>query len=227
MQKMSDAVKLADSLISTAKSFDKKVIAYITDMNQPLGNYIGNWLEVYESVKVLRGEINNDLLQLSLTLAGTMIYLGGNALTIDEGIKLASELISNGKALDKFLEIVKLQGGDTDYIENLEKYPKSKFIKKIKLKGEGHLEYINNYEIGMASVILGAGREKIDDMIDPKAGIIFYPKIGNKINKGDVIAELHSSSKEKIKEAERKVYNSLRFSENKVKRLRLVKRIIE
>ncbi len=227
MQKMGDAVRLADSLINTAKSFDKKVIAYITDMNQPLGNYIGNWLEVYESVKVLRGEINNDLLQLSLTLAGTMIYLGGKALTIDDGIKLASELISNGKALDKFLEIVKLQGGDTDYIENLEKYPKSKFIKKLKSKGEGYLEYINNYEIGMASVIIGAGRGKIDDKIDPKAGIIFYPKIGDKINKGDVIAELHTSSKEKMREAERKIYNSLRFSEGKVKRLRLVKRIIE
>ena len=226
MQKMSDAVRLADSLINTAKSFDKKVIAYITDMNQPLGNYIGNWLEVYESVKVLRGEINNDLLQLSLTLAGTMIYLGEKTLTIDEGIKLASELISNGKALNKFMEIVKLQGGDINYIEKLEKYPGSKFIQKLKSKDEGYLEYINNYEIGMASVILGAGRGKIDDKIDPKAGIIFYPKIGDRINKGDVIAELHSSSKEKIKEAETKVYNSLRFSDQKVKSLRLIKKII-
>ncbi len=226
MQKMNDAVRLADSLINTAKHFNKKVIAFITDMNQPLGNYIGNWLEVYESIKVLKGEIKGDLLELSLVLAGAMIYLGRNASSIEEGRIISQELISNGKAFEKFLEIVKLQNGDVTYIKNPGKYPKPKFILKIESREAGYLQHIDNYEIGMASVILGAGRAKIDDKIDPKAGIIFYPKIGDKISKGDIIAELHSSSKEKIETAIIKIYGSLVFSDQIVKKPKLIKKII-
>lgn len=226
MQKMNDAVRLTESLINTARSFNKNVIAFITDMNQPLGNYIGNWLEVYESIKVLKGEIKGDLLRLSLVLAGAMIYLGKKASSIEEGSIISQELISNGKAFEKFLEIVKLQNGDVAIVKDPDKSLKSKFIRKIRSKKEGYLQRINNYEIGMISVLLGAGRLKIDDKIDPKAGIIFYPKIGDKIGKGDVIAELHSSSKKRIKEAETKFFNSLQFSENKVRKPKLIKRIL-
>ena len=226
MQKKDDAVNLAKSLINTAGSFNKNVIAFITDMNQPLGNYIGNWLEVYESIKVLKGEIKGDLHQLSVTLAGAMIYLGKKASSIEEGSNAAQELISNGKAFEKFIEIVTLQNGDTAYVKNPDKYPKSKFVQEIKSKEDGYLQNINNYEIGMASVLLGAGRTKIDDKIDPKAGIIFYPKIGDKISRGDILAELHSSSKERIKEAEFKLVNSLSLSGNKTRKPKLIKKII-
>ena len=226
MQKKDDAVNLAKSLINTAGSFNKNVIAFITDMNQPLGNYIGNWLEVYESIKVLKGEIKGDLHQLSVTLAGAMIYLGKKAASIEEGSNAAQELISNGRAFEKFIEIVTLQNGDTAYVKNPDKYPKSKFVQEIKSKEEGYLQNINNYEIGMASVLLGAGRTKIDDKIDPKAGIIFYPKIGDKISRGDILAELHSSSKERIKEAEFKLVNSLSLSGNKTRKPKLIKKII-
>ena len=226
MQKKDDAVNLAKSLINTAGSFNKNVIAFITDMNQPLGNYIGNWLEVYESIKVLKGEIKGDLHQLSVTLAGAMIYLGKKAASIEEGSNAAQVLISNGKAFEKFIEIVTLQNGDTAYVKNPDKYPKSKFVQEIKSKEEGYLQNINNYEIGMASVLLGAGRTKIDDKIDPKAGIIFYPKIGDKISRGDILAELHSSSKERIKEAEFKLVNSLSLSGNKTRKPKLIKKII-
>ncbi len=227
MQKMNDAVGLADSLISTAKSFNKKVIAFITDMNQPLGNYIGNWFEVYESIKVLKGEVKGELLQLSLVLSGAMIYLGNKVSSIEEGSVIAQELISNGKAFEKFIEIVKLQKGDVTYIDRLDKYSKAKFIKEVKSKDNGYLQHINNYEVGMASLVLGAGRVKMDDKIDPKAGIIFHPKIGDKISKGDVLAELHASSKEKIKEAEVKIFNSLIFSEQNVKKPKLIKKTLK
>lgn len=227
MRKMNNAVNLAGSLINTAKSFNKRVIAFITDMNQPLGNYIGNWLEVYESIKLLKGEIKGELLQLCLVLAGAMIYLGNKASSIEEGGTIAQELISNGKAFEKFVEIVKLQKGDFAYINKPDKYPSSKFIKEIKSKENGYLQHINNYEIGMASLILGAGRVRLDDKIDPKAGIIFYPKIGGKISKGDIIAELHTSTKEKIQEAEGKIYNSLTFSESKVRKPRLIKKVLQ
>ena len=226
MSEEKDAIKLADSLIRTAKSFDKKVIAFITDMNQPLGNYIGNWFEIYESIKVLQGETIEDLLELSLNLSGAMIFLGNKAGSIKEGKEISLELIKNGKAFDKFVEIVKLQNGDIKYLHNPEKYPKSKFTEKIRSPKNGYLSAINNYDIGMAALELGAGRRTKDDKIDPKAGIIFYPKIGNQINKGDVIAEVFTDNKAKLPIACNKILNSLTFKNTKTKKLKIIKKII-
>ena len=226
MRKEKDTLLLAESLIRTAKSFGKKVIGFVTDMNQPLGNYIGNWLEVYESVLVLKGESEGDLKELSLALSGAMIFLGGKASSIDEGIKLSQRLINNGLAYKKFLEIVELQGGDTNFIRNPEKYPKSKIIERIFAPNNGYLETINNFEIGMAALELGAGRLTKDDIIDPKAGIIFKLKIGDFVKKGTEIAELHSSSQLKIEKATEKIYNSIMLNPNPIKKPKLIKKII-
>ncbi|MEJ2505057.1 MAG: thymidine phosphorylase, partial [Ignavibacteriaceae bacterium] len=209
-----------------AKSFDKKVIAFITDMNQPLGNYIGNWFEVYESIKVLKGEVKNDLYELCLNLAGAMIFLGRKSSSIEEGKKLAEEQIKNGKAFSKFTEIVKLQGGKVDYIHHPEKYPKSKFIKKLIADKNGFIEKIDNFQAGMASLELGAGRKKLGDKIDPKAGIVFKIKIGDKLKKGDDIAELHSDNKLKNDLAARMLSNAITFSNKRPIRPRLIKKII-
>lgn len=226
MKEMKDAEHLAHSLYDTAKAFGKKCIAFITDMNQPLGNYIGNWLEVYESIQVLRDGKKNDLTELSLILAGAMIYLGKKAKTLEEGIEKAITILNSGKAFDKFWEIVKAQGGDITYLKNPEKYPKPRFHKKIKLINEGYLSFVDTYEVGMAAIDLGAGRLKKDDKIDPKAGIIFNHKIGDKVSKGDVIAELFSDSNEKIKLAEHRITNAIRLSDKKVRPLNLIKEII-
>src|SRR3989337_3151116 len=226
MPEEKDAVKLADSLIRTAKSFDKKVIAFITDMNQPLGNYIGNWFEVYESIKVLQGENAEDLLELSLNLAGAMIYLGNRAGSIEEGKEISRDLIKNGKAFDKFIEIVKHQNGNVKFLYSPEKYPKSNFSKKIFSPKKGYLSVITNYDIGMAAVESGAGRRTKEDKIDPKAGIIFYSQIGSKINRGDVIAEVFTDNKTKLEIARDKILNSLTFSHTKTKKLKIIKKII-
>jgi pyrimidine-nucleoside phosphorylase len=227
MRQTKDAEALAYSLISTAKSFNKKVIALITDMNQPLGNYIGNWFEVYESIKTLRGEVHGDLLELSLSLSGAMIYLGGKSSSIKEGIGIAKAQINNGNAFNKFVEIVKLQGGDVNLILNPETYPKSKNIIKVKSERSGYIAEIDNYTIGMAALELGAGRKTMEDKIDPKAGIIFNVKIGDRISKGDVIAELHSNSNTKNILASQMIFNSIKLSGKKVNRVRLIKRIIK
>lgn len=226
MKKTKDAISLANSLIKTAKSFNKKVIAFITDMNQPLGNYIGNWFEVYESVKVLRDETRDDLYQLSLSLSGAMIFLGGKASSIKAGIKIAKEQIDSGKAFEKFVEIVSHQGGDTKYLMYPDKYPKSKFIKKIKVNKSGYIKSIDNYQIGMAALELGAGRKTMTDKIDPKAGIIFNIKIGDKIKKGAIIAEVHSNSTLKIDIAKNMILNSIKYSNRKVIKPKLIKKII-
>jgi pyrimidine-nucleoside phosphorylase len=226
MRKEKDAKALAKSLINTAKEFNKKVIGFITDMNQPLGNYIGNWLEVYESVKVLKGEKVNDLLEVTLNLSGAMIYLGRKAKSIKEGIKISQEMIDNGNAYRKFLEIVELQGGDISYLTDLEKYPKSNFAEKVIAEKNGFVQAINNYEIGMASVELGAGRLTVTDKIDPKAGIIFYPKIGSKIKKGDVIAEIFTDKIDMVESVKQKLIESIKLTSKKVRKVKLIKDII-
>jgi thymidine phosphorylase len=227
MKGQKDSINLANSLIKTAKSFDKEVIAFITDMNQPLGNYIGNWLEVYESIQVLQGKVKNDLYTLSIKLAGAMIYLGKKAKSILEGERIAKQKIENGEAFKKFLEIVELQGGDVNYINNPDKYPKSKVTKKIRLKKSGFLKEINTYQIGMASLELGAGRKTKEDVIDHKAGIIFYKKIGNYIKTGEVICELHSDSRTKINFAEQIIIDSIKFSTTKPSLPKLIKKVFQ
>ena len=226
MKETSDAILLGNSLIDIAKAFNKKVIGFITDMNQPLGNYIGNWLEIYESVKVLQGEIKGDLLKLSLNLSGAMIYLGGKASSIKEGVEVSQALIDNGKAFQKFYEIVKIQGGRVDYIENPDKYPASKVAEKIYSKKSGYIKKIDAFGLGIAALELGAGRMKKEDRIEPKAGIIFYPKIGDKINKGDLLAEIHCESTKKVEFVKQKLYNTIETKDTKVSKPKLIKKII-
>jgi pyrimidine-nucleoside phosphorylase len=227
MKSQKDSIELAYSLINTAKSFDKNVIAFITDMNQPLGNYIGNWLEVYESVQVLEGKLKNDLYALSTKLAGAMIYLGKNAKTLKEGEQIAKKKIQTGEAFNKFIEIVEHQGGDINYLTNPRKYPKSKRIKKALSEKSGYIKEINTYQIGMASLELGAGRKTKTDIIDPKAGIIFYKKIGDLIKKGEPFCELHSETESKIKLAEQMISESIKFSSKKPTVPKLIKRTIK
>ncbi|NMB83143.1 MAG: thymidine phosphorylase [Ignavibacteria bacterium] len=227
MKEYEDSMALAESLVNTAKAFNKKVMAFITDMNQPLGNYIGNWMEVYESIKVLQGEKVMDLLELSLYLSGAMIYLGGKAKSMDEGIETAIKMIKSGKAFDKFIEIVQLQGGNVDYIKHPSKYPRSKFHEKIFAAKSGYVKSIDSFEMGMASLELGAGRMTMEDKIDPKAGIIFYPKIGQKISKGELIAEIFTDKKLSINPFKKKIISAISLSEKKTKPVQLIKFITD
>ncbi len=187
MKTIEKAIVLANSLSSTAEAFGKKVIAFITDMNQPLGHNIGNWLEVVEAVNILKGDVIDDLSEVTLNLAGAMIFLGGKAGSIEEGYGVAIEMIKTGKAFDKFIEMVIAQGGDASYIKNTNKYKKPKFNESIYSDFDGYIRKIDSYEIGMAALTLGAGRLTKEDLIIPTAGLIFLPKVGDKIEKGDKI----------------------------------------
>jgi pyrimidine-nucleoside phosphorylase len=226
MNNMKDANRLTDSLVKTAKDFDKKVVAFITDMNQPLGTHIGNWLEVVECINILRGAVKNDLYELSASLAGAMIYLAEKAESIDKGTKIAKSLVQNGKAYEKFIEIVNAQGGDISLLYHPEKYPRSKYKKRLAAEQSGYVNKINTYEIGMAAVELGAGRKTKEDNIDHKAGIIFKFKTGNKVKRGDIIAELYSDHKEGIKLAEERIGGALSFAVHKPSKIKLIKKVI-
>jgi thymidine phosphorylase len=196
-------------------------------MNQPLGNYIGNWLEVYESIKVLRGEEVSDLKEVTLNLSGAMIYLGGKAKSIKEGFEISEEMIKSGKAYNKLLEIVKHQKGEIFYIENPEKYPKTKYFESVFAEKTGYLEKVDNYQIGISALELGAGRKTKEDKIDPGAGIIFKPKIGDRVKKGEEIALIFTNNKDKIDEVKKSLIDAIEFTSKKVNPVKLIKSIIK
>jgi len=227
MKSLQQAEELAKSLIATAKSFNKKVIAFITDMNQPLGNYVGNWLEIVESIKVLQGEEVDDLLEVTLNLSGAMIYLGGKAGSIKEGIAISKKMIGSGKAFEKFLEIVKLQNGDVDLIKNPKRYPESKYSEKIYAGKNGFISMIDTYEIGMSNIELGGGRKTIEDKIDYKAGLIFNKKLGAKVSKGDLILEFFTDKKEAIELVKTKITNSIKIEKQNSPEEKIIKKIIK
>lgn len=226
MRTTKDAIELTESLVNTAKDFNKKVIAFISDMNQPLGTHIGNWLEVVESINVLRGEVNNDLYKLSTRLAGAMIYLADKAESIEDGTRIAESLIADGKALNKFKDIVKAQGGDISFIDNPGKYPDPKYSHRVVSPRTGYISAIDTYEIGMSSIELGAGRKTKEDKIDHKAGIILGLKVGDKVKKGDQVAQLYSDSEEGIESAKDRILKAITISKEKPAGLKLIKKIV-
>ncbi len=226
MKTLNDSKALAQSLIDTALSFNKKVIAFITDMNQPLGNYIGNWFEVLESIQVLQGEKVDDLLEVSLNLSGAMIYLGKKAGSIKEGIEISKELIKNGKAFDKFLEISRLQNGEEQYLRDPSSYPQSQYVIDITADESGYISSYDTYQIGMISLELGAGRLTKNDIIDPKAGIIINKKIGDKVKKGDSIAQLFTDKENAIEKAIIDYGAAIGISKTATKKPKLIKTVI-
>jgi pyrimidine-nucleoside phosphorylase len=225
MKNLNDSENLAVNLKNISESFGVKTIAYITDMNQPLGNYVGNWLEVYESIKILKDEIHNELTELCHLLSGTMIYLGGKSKDVEEGILISKELITNGKAYQKFLEIVENQSGDVSYIENLNKYPEPKFRIEVKANRSGLISRMDSFAIGMLGIELGAGRMKYTDEIDPKAGFIFFKKVGDEVGEGDLITEIHTD-KNNSDYFVTKFLNSIEISDKKTEPLPLVYKTI-
>jgi len=201
MQSEERAIELAHTLIEIGKRFGKKTIGFLTDMNQPLGCAVGNWLEVTECIDCLHGKDDSDLMEVTYVLGGTMLMLGKKVKTIEDGITRCKEAIRSGKAYEKFLQLVKRQGGDLSFIEHPERYPKSKYTAEIRSFSSGDLDNIDALEVGLVSVLIGAGRRKVEEAIDPKAGIILKKKVGDAVSHGDVLAVLHTDSKDVLETA--------------------------
>ncbi len=212
MKTEQEAVMLAKKMVSIGKMVNKKIIALITDMEQPLGTAIGNTLEIIESIETLKGRGTKDLTELCICLASNMVYLAGKG-TIEECIKMVKDKIKSGEAFKKLIEMVKAQGGDQSYIEDICKFEKAKFIYKVNSQQSGYINKINAELCGLASVILGSGRNCKDDNIDYLAGIILKSKVGDYVNKGDIIMELHTNQKDKIDEAKELVLQAVSFSD--------------
>lgn len=228
MKKQEDAVHLAELMVATGVRMGKRMVALITDMDQPLGLYVGNALEVAESVEVLRGGGPADLRDLSIDLSAWMFYLGDKTPSVEEGRKLAQKMIANGSAFEKFCELAELQGGDPETLRDLKKLPQSRNRREVRSLRSGHVQAINCEQVGIASLVLGGGREKKEDSIDPAVGIVLHKKIGDTIRENEPICTLYFNSDARLSEAQSLIHSSYRIGPELAKApAKLIRRVIE
>lgn len=208
MKNEKDASFLAELMVETGERMGKQVVALITDMDQPLGNMIGNAIEVVEVLQVLRGEGPEDLKELCLHLAGWMLHLGGVSRSVAEGKQRSAQLISSGKALEKFRRMVELQGGDSRVIDDPKVLPRAQRTVQVMSAKSGFISAMQCEQIGTAGVILGGGRERKEDSVDPAVGIVLHKKVGNPVTSGEPLATIHYNGDACLQRAQRLIANS-------------------
>ncbi len=216
------SIKLAKNLLEVSKKFGKKAIAVLTAMDEPLGNKIGNWIEVEESLEILTGVDIPDSCKVNNVLCGAMIYLGGKASSLEEGERISQEKIMDGSALNKFYEMVSVQGGDLDYVKDWKNTKAPKHSKLLRSQTEGYITEMKAVDFGFAAIDLGCGRKKTDDKLDYLAGIILKKKVGDKISIGEPICELLAEEESKLFHAEERIHKAIKFSDKKPEEKKLI-----
>jgi pyrimidine-nucleoside phosphorylase len=229
MKELKDSEFLAELMVETGERMGKKMVALITDMDQPLGRYIGNALEVAECVEVLRGRFagSEDLVELTLELCGWMFFLGGRTLTKDAGRTLAQEIILNGKALDKFRDLVREQGGDVRTIDDLALLPHAAHHDDVLASTDGFVSTIECERMGIASVMLGGGRFTKEDAVDPAVGIVLHKKAGDVVSAGEALCTVHYNSAERFAQAKPVIANCYSISAQNPQPRALIHRVIQ
>lgn len=213
MKSERDAAFLAELMVETGERMGKQVMALITDMDQPLGNMIGNAMEVVEVVDILRGSGPEDLRELCLHLAGWMLYLGGASKTVAEGKQISGQVISSGKALDKFRRMVQLQGGNIGAIDDPKKLPQARRTTSVLSDRAGYIVSMQCEQIGTACVILGGGRERKEDSVDPAVGIVLHKKVGDRVDSGEPLATVHYNQESRAERAKQLILQSCEVAE--------------
>ena len=216
MKNIQDAEKLANEMIEIGKLVNRETVCILTNMDEPLGYAIGNNLEVIEAIEFLKGKMPIDLKQVVLELGAYMIKLAGLGNDLEENKIKMIENVRNGKAFNKFEEMVKNQGGDISYLEDTKKFPKAKFIEPIKAKKEGYIQEINAENVGKIACSLGAGRVKKEDNIDHTVGIILEKKVSDKVQSGEIIGYIHANDIEKMKNAKEKLEDIIKIGEENI-----------
>jgi thymidine phosphorylase len=200
-------------MVETGEQMGKSMVALITDMNQPLGRYVGNSLEVMEVLEVLRGAGPEDLRELCLELAGWMFHLGGAADTVARGRTMAAELIRSGKALERFRQMVTLQGGDARVLDDPERLPQAKHTLDVISPKAGRITSIDCEAVGTACVVLGGGREKKEDAVDPAVGIVLHRKVGDPVAAGELLCTVHYNAEARCRRAQEMLLQSYRIED--------------
>ena len=208
MKTQEDAEELAHAMVRIGNHVGRKTIAIISDMSQPLGFAIGNALEVKEAIETLQGKGPKDLTELVLTLGSQMVILAGKAKTSEEAKEMLLDAIHSGKALAKFKDFLTNQGGDASIVDDLTKLPQAKYKIELPAKQSGYISRMVADEIGVASMILGAGRATKEDVIDLAVGLVLHKKVGDKVEEGESILTIYSN-RENVEDVKQKLYDNI------------------
>lgn len=227
MKSQADAEALASLMVEIGNSDGKETMAVITDMEQPLGNAVGNALEVMEAIDVLKGTGPDDITELSLNLAGMMIYLAKCAASAEEGLVMAKKAVTDGSALKKFREFVEGQGGNPEIADDYSLLPQSAFCMELKGWRSGFVKSIDAMKVGLASQHTGAGREKKEDTIDQSAGIVFYKKMGDEVKEGETLCLVYGNDEERVQRGLEEVRKAIVIDDVKPVIPVLIKKVIK
>ncbi len=221
MKTPDEARALAQTMVDIGKNLNRKVIALIGDMDQPLGHAIGNALEVKEAIETLHGHGPRDFTEHCLVVASHMLHLGEKVQTMEEGRALAEKLLAGGLAYRKFLELVQAQSGDTEMVDRPERLPHATIVRAVSADRAGFVQRINALEVGLTSVDLGAGRAKKGDPIDYGVGILLHAKVADRVEAGQRLFSIHANSQDKAEAAEERLCRAILIGEEAVKPLPL------
>jgi pyrimidine-nucleoside phosphorylase len=226
MKNLDEARQLSKLMVSIGKLSGRKVVALLSDMNQPLGNAVGNALEVKEAIDTLKKQGPADFLEHCLTVASHMMVLGEKADDLEIARELVSKALEDGSGLRKFRELVSNQEGDASYIDSPEKFPPAPLIETVSSPINGFLQEINAQIIGETSVEMGAGRAKKEDKIDHRVGIIVHRKVGDFVNQGDLLFTLHARDKSSMISAKERILKAHKWSSERCEPLPLFYEVI-
>ena len=197
MKTKEDAIKISKMMKDIGTLANRETVCVLTNMDEPVGRAVGNTLEILETIQCLKGNMPEDIKEIILGIGAQIIKLAGEGDNLEENRNKILENINNGRAYTKFLELVQIQGGDISYIENPEKFQKARYIIPVYSEEEGYVEELNAEKVGVTSVHLGAGRVKKEDGIDHSVGMWIEKKVGDRVNKGDILAYIHANDAEK------------------------------
>ena len=226
MEKLEDAIDLAEMMVEIGNADNKKTIAVITDMSQPLGRAVGNSNEVIEAIETLKGNGPLDITELALTLAGIMIFAGEKAKTMEEGYSMASHALKSGKALEKLKIFIEGQGGDSRVIDDYSLFPQNTISMDVIAMEDGYVSEIKAKAIGLASQHSGAGRGTKEESIDLSAGVYLEKKVGDKVLKGEVLAKVYGNNKDKVKTGVKEAMNAFTIEKKEIVKKPLIIKII-
>lgn len=226
MREEKDAMALAETMVDIGEGLNRKTTAVISDMNQPLGKAVGNSLEVIEAIETLKGNGPKDLLEICLELASFMVLYAKKAETIEEAKEMLRRTITEGSAIEQFKRFVAAQGGDPDFVDHTDRFEKASIVEGIYAQEEGYILQVETEEVGYAAMILGGGRETKESVIDLSVGFIIEKKIGDYLQKGDLIATVYGNDPKKVEQGKERFLQAYTFTKEAVEAKTLIKRVI-
>jgi pyrimidine-nucleoside phosphorylase len=227
MKRPKEARALAEALVGIGRGAGVRTVALLTDMDQPLGNAVGNALEVIECLETLRGRGPKDLTSLCVELTARMLVVGGLSDTIEAARSLVRACLQSGAGVEKFRQSIEAQGGDPAIVDDYDRLPRAARIEELLSEEGGYVTKLDAERVGVASMVLGAGRVRVEDQIDPAVGIVLNKKIGDRVDRGEVLARIYYNDPARLEEARATLREAFRLASERPRRAPLIKEAFE